>query len=168
MGWRDNSLLIFAELMDIDIFNSAIRPNQRLWELGDVFEVFLRPVNIESYAEFQIAPDNQRLQLRFPNDRVVERLRNTNRFEDAMVADQMFHSMTWTEAHLCRWYVHVEIQASAVYGHDECMENAQWRFSFGRHDYTRGSDEPVVSSTSPHARPDFHRQSEWGTVTFTN
>jgi len=40
-GWRENSLFIFAELADRDIFNRATELNQRTWEMGDVFEIFL-------------------------------------------------------------------------------------------------------------------------------
>jgi hypothetical protein len=38
----------------------------------------------------------------------------------------------------------------------------EWRFSFSRYDYTRGRVAPVISSTSPHAKADFHHQQEWG------
>src|SRR5580704_17634804 len=39
IGWRANSILVFAELVDADIFNAATRLNQLTWELGDVFEM---------------------------------------------------------------------------------------------------------------------------------
>jgi hypothetical protein len=42
----------------------------------------------------------------------------------------------------------------------------KWRFSFSRYDYIRGRREPMISSTSPHARPGFHRREEWGTLIF--
>jgi hypothetical protein len=44
-GWRRDSLLLFAELTDHDIFTSVTVPNQRMWEMGDTFEIFLRPAN---------------------------------------------------------------------------------------------------------------------------
>jgi hypothetical protein len=42
----------------------------------------------------------------------------------------------------------------------------KWRFSFSRYDYIRGRQEPILSSTSPHAWPDFHQREEWGTLIF--
>src|ERR1035438_3559835 len=42
-GWRPDGLFMFAELTDADIFTQATAHNQRLWELGDTFEIFLRP-----------------------------------------------------------------------------------------------------------------------------
>src|SRR5204863_1077141 len=67
VGWRENSLLVFAELTDADVFNGATKLNERTWELGDVFEMFLRSSNGQSYVEFHVTPNNQRLQLRYPD-----------------------------------------------------------------------------------------------------
>jgi hypothetical protein len=164
-GWRDNVLLVFAELTDVDIFNDATELNQRTWELGDVFEVFLRPAGTESYVEFHITPNNQRLQLHFPDASSAERARKVEELVDFLVAGEAFNSLTWIEREMCRWYVYAEIPALAICGSDESMKDRQWRFSFGRYDYTRGVKAPVISSTSPFSAPDFHRQHEWGMMT---
>ena len=50
-GWRVNSLLVFAELDDADIFTRATASNQRMWELGDVLEMFLSPESSGSYVD---------------------------------------------------------------------------------------------------------------------
>lgn len=165
-GWHGSSLLVFAELTDTDIFNGATKLNQRTWELGDVFEMFLRSAEKESYVEFHVTPNNQRLQLRYTDDAAAGRARKTGRLEDVLVGDEAFKSMTWIENQMGQWYVYAEIPALAVCGSNESIENTQWRFSFGRYDYTRGVTEPIISSTSPHAKPDFHRQHEWGVMTF--
>src|SRR4051794_4375046 len=81
VGWRENSLLVFATLTDADIFNGATMLNQRAWELGDVFEIYLRSSAKARYVEFQITPENQRLQLSFPDARVVERMRKNGNFD---------------------------------------------------------------------------------------
>ena len=65
-----------------------------------------------------------------------------------------------------QWNVFAEIPVWVVCGPNACIGNGQWRFSFGRYDYTRGAAEPCISSTSPHAEPDFHRRHEWGVLTF--
>src|SRR5208282_1675196 len=67
VGWRENSLLLFAELTDRDIFTRATAPNQRMWELGDTFEIFLGLLGEPSYAELHVTPNNLHLQLRFPD-----------------------------------------------------------------------------------------------------
>ena len=167
-GWRGSSLLVFASLMDMDIFNDATKLNQRTWELGDVFEMFLQSASKESYVEFHVTPHNQRLQLRYNNGRAAEEARRTGSLEDVLIWGEAFYSITWIEKRRCHWYVYAEIPALAVCGSDEPIENTQWRFSFGRYEYARGIKEPILSSTSPHAKPDFQRQHEWGVLTFKN
>lgn len=165
-GWRENSILIFAELTDADIFNGATKLNQRVWELGDVFEIFLRAEEKENYVELQITPNNQRLQLRYLDDDAAQKARKNGDWEKFMIWDEAFFSKTWIENG--QWQVYAEIPATSVCGANEFVEDTRWRFSFGRYDYTRGIDKPVVSSTSPHAKRDFHRQHEWGALIFKN
>lgn len=164
VGWRENSLLVFAELMDADIFNGATGHHQPLWELGDVFEMFFKSVDQESYVEFQVAPNNQRLQLHYPDARAVEWLRQQRSLDEVLVRTEAFDSRTWVEKD--RWHIYAEIPAHVICGAATPIEDTQWQFSFGRYDYTRGVAEPVMSSTSPHAKADFHRQHEWGVLTF--
>ena len=48
VGWTREALYIYAELEDLDIFNPEKRFNAPSFQSGDVFEVFLRPINQES------------------------------------------------------------------------------------------------------------------------
>lgn len=165
-GWRGNLLLVFAELTDADIFSDATEFNQRTWELGDAFEIFLRAAGSEAYVEFQVTPNNQRLQLRYSDANALAVARKTGSIENFLIRTDAFRSLTWIEKADCRWSVYAAIPATAVCASQETFEDAEWQFSFGRYDYTRGASEPVISSTSPHAQPDFHRLHEWGLMTF--
>jgi hypothetical protein len=164
-GWRGNSLLVFAELEDADIFTRATAHNQRMWELGDALEIFLSPENSASYVEFHVTPNNFRLQLRFPDTATLRRAQAENRFDHLMLPDGVFHSGAWIQPENKKWFAFAEIPAVAVCGADN-MVGTRWKFSFSRYDDIRGRSEPVISSTSPHTRPDFHRREEWGTLIF--
>ena len=166
-GWHDQSLLVLAELADADIFTRATAQNQRLWELGDVLEIFLRPVGQPSYVEFQITPTNQWLQLIYPDARAVEGAQAISDMGPYLVWGKAFHSAVWLDRQRQRWFVFADIPASAVCRNPGSLANNQWLFSFSRYDYTRGEAAPVISSTSRHTKPDFHRQNEWGTMCFT-
>ena len=164
LGWRGNSLLVLAELTDLDIYNSAAALNQRVWELGDAFEMFFKPAASERYLELQVTPQNQRLQLLHAGAHAAEWAGHREAFAKSLLWDEVFHSQTWVEADTNRWLVYAEIPAG-ILGHSRpSLANSRWGFSFGRYDYTRGVAEPVISSTSPHAKPDFHRQQEWGVM----
>jgi hypothetical protein len=166
VGWLDNALLVFAELTDVDIFTKATTSNQRLWELGDTFEIFLQPAGKTSYVEFQIAPNNVRLRLRYMDDKQVELVRSSGSVEPFLISDEVFHSTTWVQPVEAKWFVYASIPMVSVCEKAGTLAGEQWRFSFSRYDYTGGRREPVVSSTSLHARADFHSQKEWGTMRF--
>lgn len=165
-GRHGNSLLVFAELHDVDIFSRATAHNQRMWELGDVLEIFLQPENSESYVEFHVTPGNWHLQLEIPDAAALQRARAENRFDDLLLSDGVFSSQVWTLPKTKKWFVLAEIPVAVICGARLPLEGARWRFSFSRYDYIRGRCEPVISSTSPHSQPDFHRRDEWGTLLF--
>jgi hypothetical protein len=165
-GWRGNSLLVFAELKDADIFTRATAHNQRMWELGDVLEIFLSPENSASYVEFHVTPNNFRLQLRFPDTATLRRAQAENHFDHLLLPECVFSSRAWTQPENKKWFAFAKIPAAAVCGADKTPAGMRWNFSFSRYDDIRGRSEPMISSTSPHARPDFHRREEWGTLIF--
>jgi hypothetical protein len=165
-GWRENSLLVFAELTDTDIFSPSTSTDYATWEAGDVFEIFLRPLDQMEYVEFHVTPENRRLQLRFANPAMVEQVRKTRSVESVLMQGDAFRSLTWVQPKVHKWFVYAEIPASSVCSHLRPLKESQWHFSFSRYDYIRGRKSPVISSTSPHVAPDFHRQHEWGLLSF--
>lgn len=168
VGWRLDELLVFAELTDRDIFSHATGDNQRMWELGDTFEMFLRPSWQTEYCELHVTPNNHRLQLRFPDAAALERLRATDRIDEFTLPGGMFHSRTWVQPENQKWFVFAAVPARMACGRDQLFPGNRWHFSFSRYDYTRGQLEPVISSTSPHPAASFHRQEEWGELTMVN
>lgn len=164
-GWRADRLLVLAELTDADIVSPADATNERLWEQGDTFEIFLQAEGRPAYVELQVAPNQRRLQLRYDESVTVDAVRRSGSLAAAR-QDVAFDSVTWCEPAARRWFVHAAIPARVVTDRPGSLAGARWRFSFGRYDYTRGRSGPVISSTSPHAAPDFHRGHEWGTLQF--
>ena len=165
IGWRDSALLVFAELIDGDIFTRARADNQRLWELGDVFEMFFRPTTQESYVELQVAPNNKRLQLRYPDARAVAQARKLGSADHLVIHERAFLSLTWVYADDQKWFVFAKIPVKTVCERAS-LPDVEWLFSFSRYDYIRNGNAPVISSTSQHKIADFHRQVEWGVMRF--
>lgn len=168
VAWRPGNLVVFAELTDRDIFSHATGDNQRTWELGDIFELFLRPSGQTEYLELHVTPNNHRLQLRFPDAAAFDRLCATGRVDEFLLAAGTFHSRTWVQPENRKWFVLAEIPARTVCGQAQLIPGSRWHFSFSRYDYTRGNPEPVISSTSPHPVASFHRQADWGMLTLVN
>jgi hypothetical protein len=165
-GWCEDSLFVFAELTDADIFSRAEKNNEKLWELGDAFEIFLMPEGQKSYFEFHIAPNNVWLQLRFPEIGAVSRIRATGSCEEFLVHEPLFNFKVWTQPESKRWFVLAQIPAKSVCEKIAPLPGLRWKFSFSRYDYTHGREKPVISSTSAHSVPNFHHVHEWNVLEF--
>jgi hypothetical protein len=168
IGWHDDALLVFAELNDAEILTKANALNQRLWELGDSFEIFLRPVEQSAYLEFQVAPNNHQLQLRYPNPVAVEEARKADDFKPYLIHGDGFYSATWVRPAESKWFTFAKIPKDLVCEKTGSLKGKEWLFSFSRYDYTSNRRKPVVSSTSPHSKFEFHCQEEWGRMRFTS
>ena|SRR5579863_10182916 len=164
-GWRDDEFFVFAKMDDADIFSRATQANQRLWELGDSLEIFLKPDGQEAYSELQVSPNNQQLQLRYEHAAALDWAKSNNSIEKA-VRNIAFKSSTWVHPETQLWFALAQIPVSAVRDQSRTLPGSEWQVSFCRYDYTHGRSEPVISSTSNFTKPDFHRTSEWRTMKF--
>ncbi len=165
VGWREDRLMVFAELTDAKLVTQATENNQRLWTLGDVFEIFLRDSSGERYLEFHVAPNGRRLQLVFSDRATLGQLAaNGMVIEDLMVAEPMFEFSHWVDGD--QWSICAEIPNSAFLQPGTTLAGRTWLASFSRYDYRAPGTEPVISSTSPHAVASFHRQQEWAELVF--
>lgn len=164
-GWRNGELAVYAVLKDDDIFNPATKLNEFGFMVGDVFEMFLRPVDQDPYFEFHVSPENQKLQIRFPSAEVL-RQRKGPPDERWFISDRQIGSQVLLEPVLKQWRVLARIPFDMVAEKSETQPGSRWLFSFSRYDYTRGQNQPVYSSTSPHVKLSFHIQEDWGTLVF--
>jgi hypothetical protein len=165
-GWTREALYVYAELEDVDIFNPEKRFNAPSFLSGDVFEIFLRPSNQESYVEIHVTPENQKFQLRIPSARKFAEPRANPGIPQEWFIDRIIESRVRVNPAAQRWEVAVEIPFDLVCEVFLPRIGDRWLFSFSRYDYTGGREKPVLSSTSPHAVLNFHRQEEWGELRF--
>ena len=169
-GWSQDALIIEAELGDRDIFNPITEFNQTAFNAGDVFEIFLRPENQQPYFEFHITPGNQLLQLRFADAQQIRQLPSAGTLDDRLAANKIWKSRITSsvrvDAPAQRWFVSAAIPFAMVVETGPMQPGARWFASFCRYDHTRGQSKPVLSSTSPHAQCNFHRQDEWQPLVF--
>lgn len=147
--FRAGVLHVEADLDDDDVFNAATAHNQRTWELGDVFEIFACRDDEAGYVEVHVTPDNVKLHLRFVDAEQHQRIANI----DEVAADPAA-IVSSAQRTPTGWRVRAAVPLAAAPG--EVI-----RVSFCRYDATRGSGEPILSSSSPHPVLAFHRPHEW-------
>jgi hypothetical protein len=156
VGWTPSQLIILAEIPDRDIFTQATGSNQRTWELGDVFEIFLKPDDRSDYIELHVTPQNFRLQLQIESQGKPA----------TQLDDGVFSSRVKIDAANQKWTVYAEVPTSLVTGQEHIEAGESWLFSFSRYDASRDGRPPILSSTSPHQAINFHRIHEWGKINF--
>jgi hypothetical protein len=154
------ALLVDAELRDEQVFTAATEDGQRLWELGDTFEMFLKPEGSAAYVELHVAPNNRRVQMRFEGLEDVAEARRTGSIVRFALPGRVFESNV--EILVGCWRVRARLPLQGLF--PDASAGGTWLVSFCRYDYSRGIPDPVLSSTSPHRELDFHRLGEWTRV----
>lgn len=153
--WSPQTLWVYAELTDVDIFNTARTLNDDTYHLGDVLEIFVHPLISKEYYELHVTPDNVHLQLRFERGRLLRPK------EESVIHDpDFFRARTEVCPDRNRWRVLAQLPAQSIVGRS-FQSGDKFHFSISRYDYTRGKKRPVLSSTSPHPRPNFHDCHSW-------
>lgn len=161
IGCGEAGLYVLATLRDRDIFTDMTAPNQPAWRLGDTFEMFFKADATDPYIELHVTPNNLSLNYRFahPAPSVEARGRPVT-----LPPGTFCHDVRMTEDNAA-WQVWAEIPRHLV---DATKDpRSRWQMSFSRYDATRGRPEPVLSTTSPLPRPDFHDVDHWHRVDMT-
>lgn len=152
LGWREGRVWALGTLADNDVFNDATADNQNTWELGDVFEVFVRRADSDAYTEAHVTPSGVRLHLKFPDRATIALARGGQLDGNILKHDptQIIGQAWRTEA---GWIGLLGVPLNAAPGD-------AIRVSVCRYDAHRDG-QPDVASTSNHAECDFHRPDDW-------
>ena len=151
ISWRDGKLNLLVELLDDEVITSANAHQQRLWELGDVVELFVQRAGEECYEEYQIAPNGMTLALRYPDPFCVEGIRKGTRRIEEFFYQLPLETNTWKSNF--GWGASIAVPLTSSHGD-------RVRFSCGRYDASPART-PIISSTSLHPVRDFHRPQDW-------
>ncbi len=151
LGWTAEGLWVLAAMEDACVFTRAAADHQKMWMLGDVFEIFVRDMAGEEYLELHTTPNGHRLQLRFASDQPIGHLRAGHlELDELLVKEPLFRAKVRTAAN--GWDVLACVTA---------VKGRTLRASFCRYDYRDAETPPVLSSTSAHREINYHRQHEW-------
>ena len=152
--WRDQSLFVFAELRDVDIFNPETGFNREFYREGDVFEVFIKPCSQASYYEFHVGPSNQQFQLRLPAIGKIRSAEAATEFPSWLLVEPMLNSKVWIEQGV--WCVYLEVPLAKIMEEKSPEKGDCFLVNFARYDYTQGSDNIIYSATANLSKLDYH------------
>lgn len=175
LQWTPSALIVQALLVDAEVITSATRDGQRLWELGDTFEIFLGDLGSPAYSEFHLSPNGFKLALRFSGPEDVAESRRTGDIGPFSASADVFQGQAgaadgfpgWKiEGEAGGWYVFASIPCEAITGRGRIEPGEIWEGHFARYDYSSSQRHPVLSSTAPLSALDFHRRPDWNRLVF--
>lgn len=146
----------FTELFTY-AFEDASQERVGLWD-RDVVEVFLNPFpeRINVYWEFEVAPNNQWVDLAIDLDQ--------NPFFDASWNSGFEHA-TRIDHEKKIWYCEMRIPVNS-FGIDRIKADAQWRINFYRCDGLGDDTRRRFLAWSPTYEPSFHVPQHFGLIRF--
>lgn len=153
--WKGGMLNLKVDLIDEEVITTATAKQQRLWEHGDVVELFVQRDGEPGYREYQVAPNGFTLALSYPDLTGVAAVRKGERMIDEFFLDDISDTSFKASGELTEtgWVVRFSIPLAGVPGE-------RIRVSCCRYDAGTGR-APIISSTSPHPVRDFHRPQDW-------
>ncbi|MEI8205320.1 MAG: hypothetical protein WCG03_00415 [Kiritimatiellales bacterium] len=165
LSWTPQALVIKAVLRDDEISSLATADSQKLWKMGDVFEIFVQVEGRADYVEMHITPNNRRTHLNLPGpDGRPSPNADMLTWETMVVKPVGFSSEVTRSDH--EWRVSASIPAATLgLAGFNCGDSL--RVSFCRYDYA-SNRELILSTTSKHPSIAFHRPDEWPAVKLTD
>jgi len=151
-SWKEGVLDLKVDLIDEEVITTATANQQRLWEHGDVVELFVQRIGESGYREYQVSPNGFTLALSYPDLLGVAAVRSGERpIDEFFVQDSSI--MATAEFTETGWVARFSIPLAGVTGE-------RIRVSCCRYDAGTGRAS-IISSTSPHPVRDFHRPQDW-------
>jgi|GEM_PF-2539723 len=67
MLWNEDTLFLFADMVDSDLVQEEDKDGEHLYRFGDVLEIFIRPAGVRCYWEIYAAPNGRRSSFFYPS-----------------------------------------------------------------------------------------------------
>jgi len=155
-----DAFYVYAVLADCVMGNTATGFNEKTWESGDVFEIFIQ-TGADTYYEFHVTPENRNLFLAWTTESFAEVKEGVGRLEDALIDDpSLIDTATKIHGEEEFWTVSMKIPYSAL-GLDSTVHKPALKIAFARYDRSGAEGSAVLSATPNFSKPDFHDRDAW-------
>ena len=163
VGATEEFLVFYACFQDSDIFSHATDDNQKMWELGDVAEFFIKPENNQTdYWEIHVTPNDFMLDLHIPD--------RAQFFSGGVSWEQVStpnsHAIKRVAVMEGKWAVELSIPWATFGFHSPPPKGSVWRIAICRYNYNGGMNQLERSSTAALPELDFHQHENYMKLKF--
>ena len=163
VGATEEFLVFYACFQDSDIFSHATDDNQKMWELGDVAEFFIKPENNQTdYWEIHVTPNDFMLDLHIPD--------RDQFFSGGVSWEQVStpnsHAIKRVAVMDGKWSVELSIPWGTFGLHSPPPRGSVWRIAICRYNYNGGMNQPEHSSTAALTKLNFHQHENYMKLNF--
>ncbi|MEI6890605.1 MAG: hypothetical protein V5783_00405 [Pontiella sp.] len=156
-AWNEEGLFVHAELEDSFVVAHDPRDEQLHFQTGDVFELFVKPLDDDYYWEMYVTPFGNKSTLFFPRERTGMEVEN-------ILRDHSFHGLNVSAGIIDGGWVanmFVPVQQltalGAVWG-----EGCEWSLLCGRYNYNSDAlEDPELSMLPPVSKTNYHLTEEY-------
>lgn len=158
IGAAAEGLSFYVDFQDSDIFSTATADQQRMWTLGDVAELFIKPGTARpDYWEIHVTPNDFLMDIHIPD---------RQRFTSGEVTwEQVIAPSSHTRKRVLvmpgRWVAEIVVPWAAFGLAGRPTRGTVWQVAVCRYNYNGGLTDPEHSSTAPLTVPGYHRYEEY-------
>ena len=156
-GWDASGLYVSAELVDSNLIALNREDEQLHFETGDVFELFIKPLNDTYYWEMYAIPSGNKTTLFFPRDRAGLELNDFLRGHD-------FHGLDVSiEETSTGWNAQLFVPATQLTALGGTWgAGAEWTIFCGRYNYdSEELIDPELSMAPALSKTNYHLTDEY-------
>ena len=163
LGATPAGLSVHVRYEDSDIFSTATANQQRMWTLGDVVEVFVKPgLERSDYWEVHMTPNDFLMDLHIPSRAGMRSGEHT--WEDIITPESgtVYQTMVADGS----WSAELTIPWSAFGQEGVPSSGTTWQVAVCRYNYNGGLEGPELSSTAPLTVRSFHLYEDYTDLVF--
>jgi len=163
IGAASTGLSVHVRYEDSDIFSTATANQQRMWQLGDVVEVFVKPgLDRSDYWEVHVTPNDFLMDLHIPSRAGMQSGEHT--WEDIISPESgtVFQALVTDGS----WAAELTIPWSAFGVTGIPAPGTTWQVAVCRYNYNGGLENPELSSTASLTKRSFHLYEDYTDLVF--
>lgn len=164
IGATAAGLSVWTRYEDSDIFSTATANQQKMWTLGDVVEVFVKPgVDRTDYWEIHVTPNGYLMDLHIPSRAGMQSGEHT--WEEIIAPESGTTFQTRVADGF--WLAELTIPWAAFGLSERPAAGTTWQFAVCRYNYEGGRLEgEELSSTAPLQKASYHRYEDYDNLVF--